>query len=581
MIGPIYTEQTACQDCYRCLRQCPVKAIRVQDGHAAVVPERCLNCGLCLNECPSEAKKIRSDVGRVRQVLSLGRQVVVSLAPSWVVEFEGEEEQFLQKLHAQGFLRVESTALGASLVAKTAIKNPKLAQGISGACPTIVEYITRYRPELSPLLSPLVSPLEAHARSIKDRFGSECIVVFIGPCVAKKLEADHMASAVDLALTFREAKEWLEDSKTTKDYTLVVPPECDDFFLEGGFLRALSQAQLNHEKTSCGGDGSGDNLAMMNHPMISKGIALSGLDSILESFDDLEGLERSSLPPLEFLACPGGCHNGPGTCQEKSSLSRHIAAAKGLERGRSLVKKAKALPELPMEKLLRLYCLSPPIQNHKPEEPDVRGFLTTLGRLSPQDDPDCGSCGYSSCRSFAAAVLDGMAEESMCVSVMRRRAQNQNDALMRSIPLGVVIVDQDLAIRKCNNLFLRLFTDVDFDPPTAVLEQVRGRKIERYIDQLNPLRDVLEGTIESFSGRIESRGRYYRATVFPVSHGESVGAVFQDITSPQVKRETVIRKAEEVIQKSLSSVQQIASLLGENAAETQLILDSLIEAFGE
>ena len=169
----------------------------------------------------------------------------------------------------------------------------------------------------------------------------------------------------------------------------------------------------------------------------------------------------------------------------------------------------------------------------------------------------------------------------MCVTVMRRRAQSQSDALMESLPLGAVIVDADLAIRECNSRFLRLFTEVDFDPPEESLLGIRGRKLADYMEDVGPVDRIMCGGSGTFTGNISSRGRVYRATVFLIGDEKLAGAIFQDITSPQVERETVIKKAEEVIQKNLSSVQQIASLIGENAAETQLILDSLIGAFDE
>lgn len=563
MIGPVYTETTACQDCYRCLRHCPVKAIRIIDGKAEVRKELCLNCGRCLNECPAKAKKIRSDVGRVRQTIRLGGTVVASLAPSWVTEFP-EDEKFIGRLYALGFTAVEETAIGARLIAEACRKKPDMARGISRACPVIVEYIARYRPSLSKLLSPAPSPLEVHAGSIKQRFGKKATVIFIGPCVAKKLEADTPSSPVDLAITFRELREWMEEEGTsendTKTKDLPFEHDCDDFFLEGGFLMALKRTGRNEH--------------------IPEGIAISGLDSIIESLENWTAESRAELPPLELLACPGGCQNGPGTSRSHSPLEKRLRGYKGLETAAGL-RESHGIEALTSYPVARPPALAAALPLKKVDATDIRAFLTSLGRPSPKDDPDCGSCGYKSCRDFAEAVLNGMAEESMCISVMRRRAQKQSDALMQSLPLGAVIADRNLCIRECNGRFLCLFTDLDFNPPKDVLVRIRGRSLSDYMEDTSSIRRVLNGEITSFSGNITSNGRIYRATVFPVDGDDSAGAVFQDITSPQVKKETVIKKAEEVIQKNLSSVQQIASLLGENAAETELILDSLIGAFNE
>lgn len=559
-IGPVYTETTACQDCYRCLRHCPVNAIRVQDGKAEVQKELCLNCGRCLNECPSDAKKIRSDVGRVRQLLAIGREVVVSLAPSWVAELS-DSSAAMNQITSLGFRAVEETAAGARMLADACRTNPDLAKGVSSACPVIVEYISRYKPSLLGILSPLVSPLEAHARSMKERYGQDCIVVFIGPCVAKKLEADNPESAVDFALTFRELGTWMDELTTNPESQSdadISSHGCDDFFLEGGFLRALERAT----------EGKID----------VPGIALSGLDVVLPSLESWGETDRNQLPSIELLACSGGCHNGPGTASGRSALDKRLLAGEGLK-NRETGTPAPVQTDMNVDVTRRYQSVELP--DKKVPEAELRQYLAGLGRPDPEDDPDCGSCGYGSCREFAAAVIGDMAEEAMCVSLMRRRAQNQSDALMRSLPLGAVIVDRDLKIRECNGNFLRLFTELDFDPPEKTLTAVQGRPLSGYLEDTQPFEQLLSGSVDNFSGSISSRGRIFRATIFPVGEDDLAGAVFQDITSPQVERETVIRKAEEVIQKSLSSVQQIASLLGENAADTQLILDSLIGAFHE
>lgn len=562
MIGPVYTETTACQDCYRCLRNCPVNAIRVQDGKAEVQKQLCLNCGKCLSECPSEAKKIRSDVGRVRQILAIGRDVVVSLAPSWIAEFS-DPSAVRDQIASLGFRSVEETAVGARMLAEACQTDPDLARGIGSACPVIVEYISRYKPELLSTLSPLVSPLEAHARSLKERYGKDCIVVFIGPCVAKKLEADNPESSVDFALTFRELGTWLDDVDRGTEYLLsngFDRHDCEDFFLEGGFLRALG---------CTGGDAGIEGTEL-------SGIALSGLDIVLPSLESWETSDRMQLPSIELLACSGGCHNGPGTRSGRTALDKRLLATEGFKKRTAGNDSGQPTP-LNINLTRHYVSAELPVNSVSAEE--QRRFLAGLGRPAPEDDPDCGSCGYASCRDFATAVIGEMAEEAMCVSVMRRRAQNQSDALMRSLPLGAVIVDRDLKIRECNRNFLRLFTELDFDPPEKTLSAIQGRPLSGYLEDLNPFKQVLSGSVDTFAGSISSRGRIFRATIFPVGQDDLAGAVFQDITSPQVERETVIRKAEEVIQKSLSSVQQIASLLGENAADTQLILDSLIGAF--
>ena len=208
---PIHTEPTQCQDCYKCIRHCPVKAIRVENNHAKIIPELCVFCGQCVMDCPAHAKQTRSDLQRARHLLSTKEQVFVSLAPSFVSEFSDfTPQQLVAALLSLGFAGVSETALGADLVSAQLAKDLSLAaadpQGqrlfLSSACPAVVEYLKLYQPELAPFITDRASPLLAHARYLRQEYGSDIGVVFMGPCIAKKREADVWAE-IDVALTFQ------------------------------------------------------------------------------------------------------------------------------------------------------------------------------------------------------------------------------------------------------------------------------------------------------------------------------------------------------------------------------------------
>ena len=147
---PIHTEPTQCQDCYKCIRHCPVKAIRVENNHAKIIPELCVFCGQCVIDCPAHAKQTREDRQRVLHLLSERKQVFVSLAPSFVSEFSDyTTQELIAVLKKLGFAGVSETALGADLVSaqlakdlEEAVANPQGQQlFLSSACPAVVEYI--------------------------------------------------------------------------------------------------------------------------------------------------------------------------------------------------------------------------------------------------------------------------------------------------------------------------------------------------------------------------------------------------------------------------------------------------------
>ncbi|HPF08397.1 MAG TPA: [Fe-Fe] hydrogenase large subunit C-terminal domain-containing protein, partial [Candidatus Cloacimonadota bacterium] len=195
MNKPIYTEKTECQDCYKCVRECPVKAIRVIEGSAQVMSDACILCGRCTEVCPVGAKKIRDDLGEAIELLKRKERVYVSLAPTFRTEFNGlDSNKLVAALNSLGFAGVSETALGAQEVSASCAQ--LLAEGsnpllISSACPSVVHLIEQYYPHLVPQISPVDSPLQAHCKMLKKAFGDDIGIVFIGPCVAKKNEAEH------------------------------------------------------------------------------------------------------------------------------------------------------------------------------------------------------------------------------------------------------------------------------------------------------------------------------------------------------------------------------------------------------
>ena len=203
-LNPIYTQERECQDCHKCIRECPVKAIRVEDGYARVVPELCIMCGNCVLACPSNAKRVRDDLPKVKELLTSGRKVIVSLAPSFVAQFSGvRPAQIIHALKKLGFFAVSETALGAQQVSASISRlmrsEPKQIW-ISSACPVVVDFISKYHPECQPHVFGVLSPLLTHCKMLRAHYGDEIAIVFIGPCIAKKKEAEQHPELLDAVL---------------------------------------------------------------------------------------------------------------------------------------------------------------------------------------------------------------------------------------------------------------------------------------------------------------------------------------------------------------------------------------------
>ena len=216
-LNAIYTKQRECQDCHKCIRECPVKAIRVEDGYARVVPELCIMCGICVLVCPHSAKQVRDDLPDAKALLTSGRRVVASLAPSFVAQYSGNRPaQLIHALKKLGFFAVSETALGAQQVSASAYalmhSEPKQIW-ISSACPVVVDFIAKYHPECESHLSGVLSPLLTHCKMLRAHFGNDIATVFIGPCIAKKKEAEQHPELLDVVLTFEDLDRWLAEEK--------------------------------------------------------------------------------------------------------------------------------------------------------------------------------------------------------------------------------------------------------------------------------------------------------------------------------------------------------------------------------
>lgn len=561
---PIYTEENNCQDCYKCVRACPVKAIKIEDGSAKVITELCVACGKCYEVCPSKAKKVRNDLARLGFLLENKEQVFVSLAPSWVGEFPNiSKTQIIKAIKKLGFAGVGETALGAEEVSSATadmIKKDDKRIFISSACPTSVDYIRKYIPELSNKITEIKSPMLAHAKMIKDKFGDDCAVVFIGPCISKKLEADRRPDLINLALTFKDLNKLFKKKEIVpmhfsedeeEKYILENANEGAYYPLEGGMAETIKRYEGQEETYVVG---------------------LSGLDNMKRELKGFIDQKLNSPVFVECLACPGGCINGPCASNKENMLQSRLS-----------VNKATVWPEGKINKKAKFDISENFTSSIEPrreyEETEIKKALRKVGKFSINDELNCSGCGYSCCRSFAKALIDGKAEPEMCVSYMRKLAQKKANTLMKCLPLGVVIVKRDLEIIEYNDRFAELF---ELEEPKE--ETIKGVDTQRLsIKDAVPFHHLFSSALSS--GKDISRehskidDRRFNIIIFTIEKNRVVGGIIQNVTGTEMKREQIAKRAGDVIHKNLATVQQIACTLGEHMAETEILLRSIVDDF--
>ena len=559
--SPVYTTENECQDCYKCVRHCPVKAIRIVNGKASVIPEACVACGECVKVCPAHAKKIRSDLARLKEMLASGEPLYASVAPSFAGYFRGVTiGQLAGALKRIGFAEVSETAHGAESVSAhvarllDATDSPLV---ISSACPAAVDMVRKYLPGYAQFISPLPSPVRAHCRLLKEKFGSKAKVVFFGPCAAKKNEADAHPDELALAVIFPALEKLLEEKGVAfgEEAELALGPAEEGRFysVEGGMNDTLR-------------DGRTD----------VRYVSVSGLEDFRRMLEDFDPKEFALHPEkfarklfVEVLACPGGCVNGPAMPRGASGLATLFATD-------------ATAPLQPSTRRCFSHCgvsrYEPEaVVDEEPSQDAIAAALARVGKYAKSDEVNCGACGYDTCREFAKALIAGKAEEAMCHTYLKKNFQRTSNALIKYIPAGVVIIDGAGAIVECNGIFAEMAgAKAEFD----ALGNLDGLTIDAFMPEF---KDLFVGAVEHGSEIVKYRqpwkDRLVTVSVFPISLGEFAGAVVQDVTKNEGRREEIAAKARDVIRKNVYTVQQVARLFGEHIAETEIMLNEIAGAY--
>lgn len=545
-------KKSNCKNCYKCIRHCPVKAIKISGNQAHIVGNECILCGQCFVVCPQNAKEIVNETEKAKVLIQSGAPVYVSLAPSFAANYSGIGIKGMAKaLKKLGFAEVEETAIGATIVKKdyeNILNNEKPDVLISSCCHSVNLLIQKHFPQLLPYLAPVLSPMQAHCKNIKERV-PEAKAVFIGPCVAKKDEVAYYGG-VDAALTFEELSEWLAEEN--------IPLEPD--------MDAEENSRTRIFPTTGGVLGSMDKNENYTY------MAVDGVENCMAALKDIERGEIHNCF-IEMSSCAGSCIGGPVMEKFHRSPVRDFVAVKNYSGKKDFETATYTHTEISknIEFIGKKLAM--------PSETEIAATLRKMGKTKKSDELNCGSCGYNTCREKAIAILQGKADVSMCLPFLKEKAENFSDNIINNTPNGILVLNDDLEVQQINKSALKIMN-------IAMPSDVLGEQVVRILDPADFL-EVKKTGMDIHDKRIylAEYNRYVEETITLDRDYNLIICIMRDVTdeeSERKKKESLgkqtIEITDNVVNKQMRIVQEIASLLGETTAETKIALTKLKES---
>lgn len=550
-------KKSNCKNCHKCIRHCPVKAIRFSGNQAHIIGNECILCGQCFVVCPQNAKEIVDETEKVKVLLQTGNKVIVSLAPSFVANYDGVGINAMRTaLKKLGFYDAEETAIGATVVKKEyerMLREDNRDIIITSCCHSINLLIQKYFPRELEYLADVVSPMQAHCLDIKKRY-PDAKTVFIGPCVAKKDEAEHYEGIVDAVLTFEELTSWFNESGIEPEKVMDSAEESKARFFPttGGVLKTMEE-----------------NINGYTY------LAIDGTENCMAALRDIESGKVHKCF-IEMSACAGSCVGGPvmekyhrSPVKDYISVSNY-AGEKDFEVEQPNSVSLKKDFEFIEHRLL------------PPSDAEIQTILRQMGKFKPSDELNCGSCGYDTCREKAIAIFQGKAEISMCLPYLKDKAESFSDTIVKNTPNALIALNENLEVQQINAAARRIMN-------IRYASDVLGCQVDRILDP-SSFEEVLETHRGIYNRRVylAEYNKYVEETIVHDRENRLLIGIMRDVTDEEVQREKkesisrqTVEVADKVVEKQMRIVQEIASLLGETAAETKIALTKLKESIAD
>ena len=550
MAHPIYLKKSDCKNCYKCVRHCPVQAIRFSGNLAHVIADECMLCGQCYVVCPQDAQKILSDVERVEMLLDGDAPVYLSADPSFVAYYAGTGiEKFKEAAKALGFVAAEEAAKFGVVVKReyeAVIENERESVVISSCCPSVNLMIQKHYPDLIKHLSDAMSYVQIHSADIKSR-DEDAKVVFVGPCIARKDEANRQGSTFDAVLTFEEFDELLRDKQVEMSEGMDECAESKErlFAASGGISKCMK----------------GDD----------HGYAYLSVDGANKCIDVLEDIKNGEVEKcfIELWACAGGCVGGPSFEKYHNTPVRNYKAVSAYAGDEHFNVEQ---PELTA--ITRNFEI---MQGMKvmPNEHKIREIMMQMGKSKPGDELNCGMCGYETCREKAIAVYQNKAEIKVCQPLLAKKSENFSDIIFDNTPNGLLVLNERLEIQEINPAACKIMN-------IRRAQDVLGAQIVTLLEP-KPFMDVLQSKKSSFQcAYLAEYDRYVEQSILYDNNYHMLFCLIEDVTDEANERskKAKIRQqttaiADQMVEKQMRIVQEIASLLGETTAETKIALTKL------
>lgn len=551
----IKLDKSLCDNCYKCLRGCPTKAIKFVNNERSIIDNQCIQCGLCHSLCPQSALSVVDQFAVIEEAIHASTKTVVSLAPSYVASFPVDNlNSIVTALKKIGFDYVEETSVGAEIVYKKyfeVIKTCQTPNVITTCCPSVTYLVESHYPDLINSMLQVVSPMVAHGKDIKRRYGKDTFVVFIGPCLSKISEAADSRGAVDAVMTFAQLTDWLEES----DILLSQQPPTP--FDKYGTLT-----------------GKGFPLGCMLENETYKYLHVDGIDNCKSILEDMQNKRISGLS-IELNICKGSCVNGP-------EIPRHVKESHYLKR----MKMQKKLAVIPANEVAETIDASGldlsrifhrrDVNMQMPTEEELQAILRKMRKYSKKDQLNCGACGYETCIDKAIAVYNGASNYADCLPYLREIAEEEHSRLISNSPNGICVLDEDGVVVLTNPKFDQLFNQ------NNGISSV-GLPVDFMVDS-QEFNDYVKRKESNLANKIYVSGldKHFLVDLIYDSLKKQTTVFFMDISLYEKNKRDLERlqkdtleKTNEVIDKQMRVAQEIAGLLGETTAETRINLNEL------